>query len=159
LTAKRVAVKFLLRGAIPLSLKCSVARRTVAPSRPRRTLSGAVCGPRLLTALEPLLPPLEIPLFLGVLELLARVAVFSARPPVPAPGIRPVVGGPARFGGIPRVLLRGPQFAAGEILHFRIWMFLLDALERRQQLLALGGAERGRQAASDDRPVRVAWGH
>jgi len=112
-----------------------------------------------LTPLESLLPPPQIPILLGVLELLARVAVFAARPPVPAPRLRPAVGCPARFGGGTRLLLRGPQSAAGEIFHRRIRMLLLDAIERRQQLVALGGAERRRQAAGDDRPVREARGH
>jgi hypothetical protein len=111
-------------------------------------------------------------LLLRVDELLARVAVIAAGAPIAAAAvpIRPLASflallpgkGLARAGIVvskPRRLLGVPQLAARKPFHYRVGVFFPDAVERRQQFLALRCAERRRQPSRDDGPVRIARRH
>jgi hypothetical protein len=94
---------------------------------------------------------------LCVNELLSRIAVFAAGPPVS-------VAVPARVDAFARLrpaclFLRRPQLAAREPFHLGVGMFLLDSLERRQQLLTFRCPEGGGQSSRNDGPVRVARRH
>jgi hypothetical protein len=120
---------------------------------PRRFGAGA------LSTLETFLAPVEIPLLLGVLEFLPRVLMFAAGPPVAAARLGTGSPPPPGVGFLLRFFCGLPQPAAREIFHDGIRMLLLDALERRQQLLALGSAKRRGQAAGNDRPVHKARRH
>ena len=72
--------------------------------------AGSVGGPlvfaRSLASFETLLPPVLIPVFLRVLELLARVLMFAAWTPVASPSLHGTPGtGPSRL-GVPLCLVR-----------------------------------------------------
>ena len=89
-----------------------------------------------------------------LLEPVARILVLSARAPVAAPssgrGARSAWR--ASSGELPQPPLREPlQLGAG--------VLLTDPFERRQQLVALRRAKRGRHAVDDDRPVGLAGRH
>src|SRR6185503_9032214 len=131
---------------------------TTRSRRCRRFLRPLAAHPRLAFArrrilpLPTLLPHRRVALPFGVDELLARVAMVAARPPIAAPRV------PA-FVGIARRFRRFPQLSAREVFHLRVGMFLFDALERRQQFLAGRSSERSRKSARNNRPVRVTRRH
>jgi len=106
---------------------------------------------------EPLLAPPLIPRLLGVLELLARVAMVATGPPIPPAVIAGSSAGRIRtsraaaaavivprtptFEVPARVRRRLPQPAAREPFHLRVGLLLAQTRERRQELLAFGRAE------------------
>src|ERR1700687_4112378 len=91
----------------------------------------------------------------ALLETLPRVLVGSTGPPL----------GAAPFGnhlltlGCRRLLRGFPQPPAREPLHYHIFTRAPELVKRRQQLLLLARAERGRLAVDEDGPVRVARRH
>jgi hypothetical protein len=108
------------------------------------------------------LPPILVPLFLGVLELFSRIAVLSARPPVLSSRfMRPRAGRRACHVASMalRFLRRCPQLAASEPFHFRIGLFRFDPVKRRQELVLFGGAKSSRQPAREDCPIGMSWWH
>ena len=89
----------------------------------------------------------------GVLELLSRISMITARTPIaitPRPHSR-------------EVLLRGfrrcPQSAPREPLHLGVRMLVSNAVERWQKVSALRCTKGSGQAAGQDRPVRVSGWH
>src|SRR6185503_14202814 len=92
-------------------------------------------------------------------EFLAWIAMLTPGPPVAPARVAALRSRPTGVGFLLRLFRRLPQPAAREVFHHRIRMLFLDALERRQQLLALGGAKCRWQAAGNDRPVDKARGH
>ena len=131
-------------GGLPARTSMRIAMRFL----PRRLRA------RRLSTVEPFLAPVGVARLLGVLVLLARVAVLAAGPPV-AGARRSSRGGLARRGvGLAASLPpASPTACRARTTHLRVGMLFLEALERRQQLFALGGAKRRRQAAGEDRPV------
>jgi hypothetical protein len=125
----------------------------------------------MLPSFKTSLPPLLVPRFLGILERLARIAMFATRSPaarslslpqifaarsltsftaasslgtIHAP-IRP--SNPATPTSIlvgARRLRRFPQASSCEPFHLSVWMLFADAMERGQQLFAPRGSESSR---------------
>jgi hypothetical protein len=75
------------------------------------------------------LASLEIPFLLRVNERLTPVAMFAARPPIASTGTGPMVTRSTVGNILARLLRRRPEFASREILHFRVRMAILDAIE------------------------------
>jgi len=101
-------------------------------------------------SLPAFLPQRGVLLLFRVDELLAGIAMLASGAPIATALllIRPALAAfppllanrPAAAGIVvsnPSGLRRVPQFSAREPLHFRVRVFLLDALKRRQQFLAL----------------------
>jgi len=91
-----------------------------------------------------------------LLESIAGIAVFAARPPVAA----------AFFGRRFRRALRGlrrlgrlPQSSAREPLHDDVGVLPAKLMESGEKLFALAGAKGRRLLVDENRPVRVARGH
>ena len=99
----------------------------------RRFLLGSA-----LLAIEPLLATSLIALALMLLERLPWIPMHSAGSPVASAGFSGFLKGAFRLLG------RRPQLSALEPLHHSIRMALLQATQRRQQIVALGRAKRRR---------------
>jgi hypothetical protein len=96
-----------------------------------------------------------IPFAGTVLELLSRISIITARSPIV---IAPAAGtlSPQRVLGSRR---RRPRAASGKPFHLRIGMPFAQAIERRQQICAIGCAKRSWQPPRQNRPVRVSRWH
>jgi hypothetical protein len=119
-------------------------------------------------AIEADLPLILIARGLGVLERLPGVAVFTAWPPVSTaagtrartwPALALGLTSPALVALALGLLLRLPQLSPRKPLQLGVGVLFPDAVKGRQQVLALDGAERRRQAAGDDRPIHETWRH
>jgi hypothetical protein len=110
-----------------------------------------------LTAFEALLAQVEIAILLGVDVLLPGIAVRPSRPPVSSPRLarRDAAAFEERLGFGRRL----PQLAAGIPAQEGIGMLAHQTFERREQLLALGGAKGRRKAVDENGPVGEARRH
>src|SRR4030095_13276420 len=102
---------------------------------------------------EALLPTVLITLAFLFLESRSRVSMFPARPPVRASrGHRLLQSRTDGFGRLPKLSTLKPP-------HLRIGLPFFQSAQRREQVFAISRAERGRQPAREDCPVRESWWH
>ena len=146
------------RGIFEPGFDGRVIHRCVAAFARLRTVSGP--GPDHLLEFLPFG-------LLGQLVFFARVLVLATRPPALAAAGRGIRGHERAVGayGVALVelvlgfVLRLPQASALEPLHGCGGLLHLQALQRGQQLVGLGGAKRRGLAVHEDRPVGVAGRH
>jgi hypothetical protein len=102
---------------------------------------------------ESLLTPYLIAFAFLLLEWLARISMLSAWTPVTS------TRGAGLFKRVERCLGRFPKLPTLEPLHLCVGMSLLQASQSGQKVFAIGCAERCRQPASENRPVRISGWH
>src|SRR6185295_5995793 len=104
-------------------------------------------------------PPFLIALLLLIAELLPRILVLAAGPPVAAAHVAFCAGRRARIAPARRGALgvrRLPQLAACEPAQQHVLVRALQLRQRRQQFLVVTRAKCRRLAVDEDRPVREA---